>query len=50
MLMIQIIVNVEWLKIEKQIEMLEKRCRAEKQTHKKYELHKQMMDLKELIK
>lgn len=33
-----------------QIEALEKRCRAEKQTHKKYELHKQLLKLKEEIK
>ena len=46
----QIVVDAERAKMEKQIEVLEKRCRAEKQTHKKYELHKQMMDLKELIK
>lgn len=46
----QIAVDAERAKMEKQIEMLEKRCRAEKQTHKKYELHKQIIGLKELIK
>jgi hypothetical protein len=39
----------EITQIQKQIEMLEKRCRAEKQSHKKYELHKQIMNLKELL-
>lgn len=46
----QIVVDAERAKMEKQIEMLEKRFRAEKQTHKKYELHKQIIGLKELIK
>ena len=33
-----------------QIESLEKRCRAEKQTRKKYELHQQLIKLKEKLK
>ena len=33
-------------KLLKQIEMLEKRCRVEKQTRKKYELHQQIVKLK----
>lgn len=45
----QISANTERGKVVKQIEMLEKRCRAEKQSHKKYELHKQIMNLKELL-
>lgn len=32
-----------------QIEALEKRCRAEKQTRKKYELHQQLLKLKEEV-
>ena len=32
-------------KIKKQIEILEKRYRVEKQTYKKYELYKQIMEL-----
>lgn len=36
-------------KLLQQIESLEKRCRAEKQTRKKYELHQQIVKLKKLI-
>jgi len=45
----QIATNAERIKIEKQIEMLEKRCRAERQAHKKYELHKQIIELNKLL-
>lgn len=37
-------------KLLQQIESLEKRCRAEKQTRKKYELHQQLIKLKEELK
>ena len=37
-------------KLLRQIESLEKRCRAEKQTRKKYELHQQILKLKTLIR
>ena len=37
-------------KLLQQIESLEKKCRAEKQTHKKYELHQQLIKLKEKLK
>jgi hypothetical protein len=40
----------EITQIQKQIEMLEKRCRSEKQTLKKYELHKLILNLKDFIK
>ncbi len=33
----------------RQIEALEKKCRLEKQTHKKYELHQELLKLKSLI-
>ena len=36
-------------KLLRQIEQLEKRCRTEKQTRKKYELHQQIMKLKEEV-
>jgi len=45
----QIINREEREKLLRQIEMLEKRCRAEKQTRKKFELHQQISKLKELI-
>lgn len=45
----QIAANAERAKTEKQIELLEKRCREEKQTHKKYELYKQIMELNKLL-
>jgi aspartyl/asparaginyl-tRNA synthetase len=35
---------------QKQIETLEKRCRTEKQTRKKYELYQQIIELKKLSK
>lgn len=43
----QIIDREEHEKLLKQIEALEKRCRLEKQTRKKYELHQQLLKLKE---
>ena len=45
----QIIKNEQREKLLKQIELLEKQCRTERQTHKKYELHKQILKLKEKI-
>lgn len=45
----QIINREEREKLLRQIEMLEKRCRAEKQTRKKFELHQQILKLKEKI-
>ena len=46
----QIINREEREKLLRQIEILEKRCRAEKQTRKKYELHQQLIKLKENLK
>ena len=46
----QIAINEQQEKLLRQIETLEKRCRAEKQTKKKYELHQQILKLKEEIK
>lgn len=43
----QIVDREEREKLLKQIEALEKRCRIEKQTRKKYELHQQLLNLKE---
>ena len=40
----------EMVQLQKQIEALEKRCRTEKQTRKKYELHQQIIELKKLSK
>ena len=45
----QIINREQRDKLLQQIESLEKRCRAEKQTRKKYELHQQIMKLKEVL-
>jgi len=45
----QIINREEREKLLRQIELLEKRCRIEKQTRKKYELHQQLLKLKEEI-
>ena len=45
----QIINREQREKLLRQIEMLEKRCRLEKQTRKKFELHQQISKLKELI-
>ena len=46
----QIIDREEREKLLKQIEALEKRCRLEKQTRKKYELYQQLLKLKEELK
>ena len=46
----QIINREEREKLLRQIEQLEKRCRTEKQTRKKYELHQQLLKLKEELK
>ena len=46
----QIINREEQEKLFHQIEVLEKRCRTEKQTRKKYELHQQLLKLKEELK
>ena len=46
----QIINREEREKLLRQIEMLEKRCRAEKQTRKKFELHQNIIKLKLKIK
>jgi len=43
----QIINREEREKLLQQIELLEKRCRVEKQTRKKYELHQKLLRLKE---
>jgi len=45
----QILNREEREKLLRQIEMLEKRFRAEKQTRKKFELHQQILKLKEKI-
>ena len=45
----QIINREEREKLLRQIEQLEKRCRAEKQTRKKFELHLQIVRLKEKL-
>ena len=45
----QIIEREERENLLKQIDALEKRCRLEKQTRKKYELHQQLLKLKERI-
>jgi len=45
----QIIQREQREKLLHQIESLEKQCRAEKQTRKKYELHQQIIKLKEAI-
>lgn len=46
----QIINREQREKLLRQIEVLEKRCRTEKQTRKKYELHQEIIKLKEKIK
>ncbi|MBQ7570661.1 MAG: DUF4391 domain-containing protein [Bacteroidaceae bacterium] len=45
----QILHREQQEKLLRQIEALEKRCRAEKQTRKRYELHQQIVKLKELL-
>ena len=46
----QIIHREQREKLLRQIESLEKQCRTEKQTRKKYELHQQIQELKSKIK
>lgn len=46
----QIITREQKEKLLRQIEVLEKKCRLEKQTHKKYELHQELLKLKTLIR
>lgn len=46
----QIINREQQEKLLRQIESLEKQCRTEKQTRKKYELHQQILKLKEELK
>ena len=46
----QIISREQQEKLLRQIELLEKQCRTEKQTRKKYELHQQIIKLKEVLK
>ena len=46
----QIIQREQQEKLLRQIESLEKRCRTEKQTRKKFELHQQLIKLKEKLK
>ena len=45
----QIALDDERAKLQRQIEALEKRCRAERQPHRRYELHQELMKLKERI-
>ena len=46
----QIIHREQQEKLHRQIELLEKQCRTEKQTRKKYELHEKLQELKLKIK
>lgn len=45
----QIITREQKEKLLRQIEVLEKKCRLEKQTHKKYELHQELVKLKQTL-
>lgn len=45
----QIAIDDERTKLQRQIEILEKRCRSEKQPHRRYEMHLELMKLKERI-
>ena len=45
----QIIHREQQEELLRQIESLEKQCRTEKQTRKKYELHQQILKLKEQL-
>lgn len=45
----QIIYREQREKLLRQIDALEKRCRTEKQTRKRYELHQQIIKLKEML-
>ena len=47
---VQIIQREQQEKLLRQIESLEKQCRTEKQTRNKYELHQQIIKLKEVLK
>ena len=45
----QIAIDEEHAKLQRQIEILEKRCRAEKQPHRRYEMHQELMKLKKML-
>lgn len=45
----QIITREQKEKLLRQIEVLENKCRLEKQTHKKYELHQELVKLKQTL-
>lgn len=45
----QIINREQKEKLFRQIEVLEKKCRLEKQSHKKYELHQELVKLKQIL-
>lgn len=45
----QIALDDERAKLQRQIETLEKRCRAEKQPHRRYELHQEILKLKKIL-
>jgi argininosuccinate lyase len=45
----QIIQREQQEKLLRQIESLEKQCRTEKQTRKKYEMHQQIIKLKDKL-
>lgn len=45
----QIALDDERAKLQRQIETHEKRCRAEKQPHRRYELHQEILKLKKIL-
>lgn len=45
----QIAIDNERAKLQRQIETLEKRCRAEKQPHRHYEMHQEILKLKKML-
>ena len=45
----QIAIDEERAKLQRQIEILEKRCRSEKQPHRRYEMHQELMKLKKML-
>ena len=45
----QIAIDDECAKLQWQIEILEKRCRSEKQPHRRYEMHQELMKLKKML-
>lgn len=45
----QIVIDEERAKLQWQIEILEKRCRTEKQPHRRYEMHQELMKLKKML-